>query len=68
MKNYTVKLEIVDANGKLVSMKLDSNTIKEMKDLHNLPTKHKEFDAMKKALSDKQKKQKSKKIFHFCCL
>ena len=36
MKNYTVKLEIVDANGKLVSMKLDSNTIKEMKDLHNV--------------------------------
>ena len=28
-----------------------------MKDLHNLPTKHKEFSAMKKALSDKQKKQ-----------
>ena len=31
-----------------------------MKDLHNLPTKHKEFDAMKKALSDKQKKQNQK--------
>ena len=31
-----------------------------MKDLHNLPTKHKEFDAMKKALSDKQKKQNRK--------
>ncbi len=28
-----------------------------MKDLNNLPTKHKEFDAMKKALSDKQKKK-----------
>ena len=31
-----------------------------MKDLHNLPTKHKEFSAMKKALSDKQKKQNEK--------
>ena len=31
-----------------------------MKDLHNLPTKHKEFSAMKKALSDKQKKQNQK--------
>ena len=31
-----------------------------MKDLHNLPTKHKEFDAMRKALSDKQKKQNQK--------
>jgi hypothetical protein len=31
-----------------------------MKDLNNLPTKHKEFDAMKKALSDKQKKQNQK--------
>ena len=28
-----------------------------MKDLHNLPTKHKEFSAMKKALRDKQKKK-----------
>ena len=31
-----------------------------MKDLHNLPTKHKEFSAMKKALSDKQRKQNEK--------
>lgn len=31
-----------------------------MKDLHNLPTKHKEFSAMKKALSEKQKKQNEK--------
>jgi hypothetical protein len=31
-----------------------------MKDLHNLPTKHKEFSAMKKALNDKQKKQNEK--------
>ena len=31
-----------------------------MKDLHNLPTKHKEFSALKKALSDKQKKQNEK--------
>ena len=31
-----------------------------MKDLHNLPTKHKEFSVMKKALSEKQKKQNEK--------
>ena len=31
-----------------------------MKDLHNLPTKHKEFDAMKTALSDKQKNKNHK--------
>jgi hypothetical protein len=31
-----------------------------MKDVHNLPTKNKEFSAMKKALNDKQKKQNEK--------
>ena len=31
-----------------------------MKDLHNLPTKHKEFSAMKTALSDKQKNKNHK--------
>ena len=31
-----------------------------MKDLHNLPTMHKEFSAMKKALTEKQKKQNQK--------
>ena len=31
-----------------------------MKDLHNLPTKHKEFDAMKTSLSDKQKNKNHK--------
>lgn len=31
-----------------------------MKDLHNLPTKHKEFSAMKKALNPEQRKQNEK--------